>query len=148
MKTCLLQLQSIMDSNGVELGDRAEVVYTTAARAIAYKLPLPTSPVDNPYAYFLDKYKSEVMADLCAINEDCVIRVEQAAELTKHIWVFRYSAAYDPASLSVMAALDVVAMQGDRYLSPKYQAILKKYSNVMISATRLFADAIRAPETV
>ncbi|HWT39747.1 MAG TPA: hypothetical protein VN081_00505 [Dongiaceae bacterium] len=137
-----------MDSNGVALGDRGEVIYTTAARAIAYKLPLPTSPVDNPYAYFLDKYASEVMGDLCAINEDCVIRVEQAAELVKHIWVFRYSVAYDAASLSVMATLDVIAKEGDRYLSPKYQEILKKYSNVMISSTRIFADAVRTPEAV
>jgi hypothetical protein len=137
-----------MDSNGVELGDRAEVVYTTAARAIAYKLPLPTSPLDNPYSYFLDKYKEEVLADLATINEECVIRVEQAAELVKHIWVFRYSVAYDPASLSVMACLDTIAKEGDRYLSPKYSEILKKYSGVMISATRLFADAVRSPEAV
>jgi hypothetical protein len=145
MKTCLLQLQSLLDSNGVALGDRAEVAYTAAARAIAYKLPLPSSPLENPYGYFLEKHKEETLALLSEINESCVIRVEQAAELVKRIWVFRYQVVYDACSLSVMATMDVIAGEGDRYVSPAYKRLLKEYSQVLISSGRIFADALADP---
>jgi hypothetical protein len=146
MKTCLLQLQTLLDTFQVPLGDRAEVIFSTAARALAYKLPLPSSPVENPYAYFLDKYRDEVMSDLAVLNETTVIRINEAAQLAKHLWVFRYHVVYDPTSISVMQALDVLATQeGERYLAPTYKKILAKHADVFLGASRIFNDALAKP---
>ena len=143
MKSDLLSVNTILDTFQVPLGDRAEVVYSTAARAIAYKLPLPSSPVQNPYGYFLEKFKDEVAEDLALLNESCVIRVVEAAQLVKHLWVFRYHVVYDPTSISVMQALDTLAGQeGERYLAPTYKQMLAKHGDVFLGASRVFAEAL------
>lgn len=145
MKSFIFSLQSLMDTNGVSLADRGQVAYTAAAQALAYHLPLPTTPVDNPYSYYVERYNAEVLDVLDEINERFVIRINDAAELAKRLWVFRYSMVFDAENPVLRQLLDTIVASGhDRHLPPTHVALISKYPTVMRSCASLIREAIGA----
>lgn len=146
MKPSLLTINVTMDSYGVALADRGEVIFTAAARAIAYSLPLPSTKVENPFAWYKEKYDQEVKELLAEINESTVIRFEQAAQLAKEIWVFRYFMVYDPISPTIMKSLDVIAESGDRHLPARYKDLVQKYAPVLQGTTNAFITELTKHE--
>jgi hypothetical protein len=80
---------------------RAKLIETGLARAVAYGVDLPTSPVGNPITYFASN-GSDAKACLAAINEVNVIDISRILNLATTIWLARYNMVFVPSSRESM----------------------------------------------
>lgn len=125
-----LNTQSIvadLDNIEVPLEERSYVLALALARAIGYALPLPTSPVDNPYVAFTEMHKAEVEAMVAQVNERIVLDVDTIIDLTARFWIFRVRMVYDPNNAVVRQFTDAMIKVGSREIPPKTSAFLIKY---------------------
>ena len=143
-----LNTQSItadLDSIEVPLEDRSYVLALAFARAVGYALPLPTSPVDNPYVAFTTLHSAEVEALASQLNERAVIDVDTVVDLTSRIWIFRVRMLYDATNSTVRQFLDSMIKVGSREIPPKTSEFLIKYeaSDAVDRMTKYMSVAMR-----
>lgn len=127
MKLNTQSIVSDLDSIEVPLEDRLYVLTLAFARAIGYALPLPTSPVDNPYIAFTTIHKAEVEALAAQINERVPIDIDTVCDLTARLWIFRVRMVYDANNSVVRQFLDAMVKVGSREIPPKTSEFLIKY---------------------
>lgn len=97
------------------------------SRALAYVLPLPSSPVDNVQSYWLMANNRMVADILSAINERNVIDVAQIAETTYAIWCLRYKMVYNPCVGTGQALFDAVILETrNESLREPYRAVAEE----------------------
>lgn len=142
-----INTQSIMgelDRFGVALADRSYVLSVAFARAVAYQLPLPTSPVADPYAAFIETQKVAVEDMLSQVNESVVLSFDATADLVQRLWVFRYRMVFDPNNSAVRGFLDAMIRVGSRELPPKLSEMMVNYasSDVLDAITRVVGAAV------
>jgi hypothetical protein len=97
------------------------------SRALAYVLPLPSSPVDNVQSYWLMNSNRLVADTLSAINERNVIDVAQIAETTYAIWCLRYKMVFEPTVGTGQALFDAVILETrNESLREPYRAVAEE----------------------
>lgn len=127
MKLNPQNISSDLDRYEIALGDRGYLLSVGYARALAYRLPMPTSPVADPYTYFAETHKAEIEETLGQINEKVVINIGAAADLTQRLWLFRYRLIFDCCNAAVRSFMDAMLKVGTRELPPAVSELLIRY---------------------
>lgn len=116
MKLKLFSLTAAMESLGVPLEERPEVLAMSLARSLGYKLPLPSTPLTSPERFYQETYRSDVDTTLAQINERVVFNLAEVSNCIAAIWLFRYRMVHDPMNVAVRDFTDVMAkVGGDKF---------------------------------
>lgn len=129
MKLNTQSIMSELDRCGIALADRGYLLSVAIARAVAYQLPLPTSPVESPAVYFIETHKATAEGMLCEINERCVMNIDAAASLMQNLWIFRYRMVFDCNNAACRGFLDAMVRVGSRELPPAVSELMTKYES-------------------
>lgn len=129
MKFAIRQLPRVLDTHGVSLQDRSYVLALGLARAIAYQLPIPSSPVDIPLSFFALQYLGQVNDVLSEVNEQIVINIELATSLVKKLWLLRYNVVFEMENATVRHLLDETIAGGSTEIPPHASEICRKFYN-------------------
>jgi hypothetical protein len=129
MKSAIRQLPRLLDSHGVGPQDRSYVLALGLARAIAYDLALPTSPVEQPMVHFNLQHLDTVNGLLSETNELVVINVDLAVTLTKKLWLMRYNLVFESDNVAVRQILDDVISLGSCEIPPHATEICRTMHN-------------------
>lgn len=113
MKLKIFSLTATMESLGVPLEERSDLLAISLARAIGYKTPVPAEPLQSPSQFFEEHYRSQVDETLAQINERVVFNLNEISNLVASIWLFRYRMVHDPYNVAVRDFLDVMSKVGD-----------------------------------
>ena len=76
---------------------KSELISIAVARAIAWKLALPTMETSAPSVFYLESHDTAVRETLSRLNEMLVVDIPAILELTKQFWSMRYVIAFPPA---------------------------------------------------
>lgn len=87
----------------------------------AYRLPIPTSPVDRPKEWFIINCMSSLEEFVGGINEYCVLDADAAMKIAKAIWESRYSIAHVPSSKEAVSSVMEIVGSGN-YRVPEVSA--------------------------
>lgn len=144
MKLNTQSVLSALDASGVALADRSYLLSVALARAVAYRLPLPTSPIENPYLHFTTTHKANVEAVLGEVNERIVVDIDATCDLICRLWVFRYRLVFDTNNQAVRSFFDAMVKVGSRELPPKLSEWLIRYesTDAIDQLTRSLDDSI------
>lgn len=86
----------------------------------AYRLPLPSSPVERPKEWYITNCLSAAESFIGELNEHSVVDVSGALDIAKAIWESRYSTVHVPASKEAMASLLSIVGSGNYRVPPVY----------------------------
>lgn len=111
-------IASVLDGFNVPYPMRGKLVCFAIARAMAYHLSLPSAPVGNPTMQYNDSHRGFVANVLSAINEVMVFDIDAAEDLTAKIWKMRYELVHNPAALTSVKLVDMVALCDNRDIAP------------------------------
>lgn len=144
MKLNTQSILSALDASGVALADRGYLLSVALARTVAYRLPLPTGLVENPYLHFTTTHKAGVEALLGEVNERVVVDIDATCDLICRLWVFRYRLAFDCNNQAVRSFLDAMVKVGSRELPPKLSEWLIRYesTDAIDQLTRTLDDSL------
>lgn len=144
MKINTQSIVSELSRTGIALTDSGAFLSLAFARAVAYRLPIPTSPVDNVYQYFIETHKVAVENMLAAINEKVVVNIDATMDLVQRVWIFRYRFVFDMNNNACRSFLDAMMKVGSRELPPAVSELLIKYesSDVLDMVARAIGLAI------
>lgn len=148
MKLNTTSILNQLDAMGVALEDRSYLLSIAFARAMSYRLPLPTSPVGNPYEFFATNHRVVTEELLGAINERVVVDIDATLDLTSRFWVFRYRLAYDANNIAMRQFIDAVVKVGSREIPPKVSEWMIKYeaSDALEEVARFLNDSLAVQE--
>ena len=93
------------------------LIEATLAMEIAYRLPLPSSPVTDPRFHFVENFYGNAEETLGKINEHFTIDIDTALKLVEGTWMVRYRIVHDPLS-DVASTAMIAANAGSRYHIP------------------------------
>ncbi len=124
MRINTFSIMGELDRCGVSLQERGYLLTVAFARAVAYRLPLPAEPVENPYRYFIETHKAAAEEMLSEINERVVLDIDAAADLLQRVWIFRYRLVHDAHNVAVRNFLDAMIRVGSRELPPAVSELM------------------------
>lgn len=102
----------IIDSLAFNVSDRKTLAMVTLPKVIAYRLALPTSPVESPELFYISNHLSFVNSIVSGINESLVIDVDLFTSLVKAVWLTRYRILYMASTPEADLAMSYVLTQG------------------------------------
>ena len=129
MKSAIRNLPGVLDTHSVALPDRSYVLALGLARAMAYRFPLPTSPVDIPLSYFTLQYQEVMSSFLSEVNEQMVLNIDLTVLLTKRLWMMRYDVLYDSDNVIIRDLLDKAVTSGSRQVPPNASEMYRRYES-------------------
>ncbi len=74
--------------------DRAKIVASAVAVALACAQDIPTSPVQDPAAFYINTISPRMRSQMSAFNEGAVFDIRYALELARGLWLTRYFACH------------------------------------------------------
>lgn len=89
-------LRELIHNNNVPHGKVSQAATIVTARAVAYSLPIPTSPVENLLGYYEDQHRQLVGQAISEVNEHLILDTVQGMALTKAFWMLRYRLVHEP----------------------------------------------------
>lgn len=95
-----------MEAAGVPLEERGAHLSVGLARAIAYRLPLPTEPVSAPRIWYAENCEREVLDTAAFVNEQVVLDLGDVTELCYKLWTMRYNVCYNGSEEATANVLD------------------------------------------
>lgn len=108
IKPIAAAIQRALDCGEVQFADRTKVVSLLVADALAAQLPLPSSAVDHPEAWYRNTLRINIGQALNVINEQHVIDMDIVENLVFKLWITRYRLCHDathPAASSLLKNL-------------------------------------------
>ncbi len=132
MNLKLFSLTSAMESLNVPLDERAQMLSTSLARAIAYRLPIPAAAVADPKMMFLDSYKAQVEGVLAKLNERMVVDIDAILNAVGGIWLFRYRLVHDANNMAVRDYCDSMLKVGAREFPTSVSETMIRSGNEML----------------
>lgn len=115
-------------TNGAD-PDRGLVMVAAVSKAVAYALPLPSSPVVSLRSYYADNAEQFALAVLSDVNEHAVFNLRQAKEMVFQIYRARYHVVHMPHAVDLHRLTDAVVMCDERRsLEPKFAGIFERIS--------------------
>lgn len=100
-------LKACLKDNQVPVQDQRKVVENLLGEYMAYRLPIPTTPLKSPATYFNTHHKVTLLQKLGLINESVVFDLDEVARITFTLWELRYKVVYRPDLPSVGRLLDI-----------------------------------------
>jgi len=96
--TLASHIRSLMQSFSSQLTDRERntVIATAIARALAYNLPIPSSPVNLVHSHYQQSFDQQVCNVINEFNEQLVVDTRLARDLTFKFYKFRYEMVFSP----------------------------------------------------
>lgn len=127
MKLRTASVAAELDSMGVPPESRNGLLSIAVARVLGYKFSLPAAPVELPYAFFDSTYLTQLEDILSDLNERVVIEFDQAVEITRAVWCFRYRLLHDPCNPAVRSFLDALVKVGTQDIPSVVSEALIRY---------------------
>lgn len=129
--------------------DRSKVVASAVAVALASAQDIPTSPVQDPAAFYINTISPRMRSQISAFNEGAVFDIRYSLDLARGLWLTRYFAChgvqtkmYKPENTfleNFTGAAQAVA--------PDIQALLNKYQApiglLATSVSTIMADLLK-----
>ncbi|MND14865.1 hypothetical protein D3C81_483430 [compost metagenome] len=106
-------LQFALDYGQVQFADRSKVTSLLVADALSTQLPLPTSAVDSPEAWYRNTIRMNLGRALNVINEQHVIDMDIVEDLVFKLWIARYRLVHEPTHPGVSSLLKNMVLCGD-----------------------------------
>lgn len=77
------------------------ITIQSVATAIAYAIPLPTSPIDDttPEDYYNSYHRWAVMKLVESLNEEFLVDTSAITRVAVQLWLLRYRIVYTPESI-------------------------------------------------
>lgn len=116
MRIVTTSLRQVFDMNQVPFADRSQLTVLAVAKAIAFHLPLPTSPVDSLPSYYGNTHQSFVNLALGGVNEAIVLDVDLATEMVYKLYKLRYLMVFDATSIDSIKVFEAVASENNRVI--------------------------------
>ena len=107
------------------------------AEHCSYRITLPTSPVEDPAAYFRTHCKIMCMERLAEINEHLVFNLDTACDLVFNLWQIRYRLVYRPDLPSVDRLVKLASASG--LIDQKHAEVCQRYPNAHFPRQQLVA---------
>lgn len=96
---------AIRDKRVPENTDQGHLATVIVAASVAYRLPLPTSPVMRPKEWYLQHCLSGSEEAIGQLNEHIVMDANETDKLTRTVWLMRYRILHTPFSEQAIHAL-------------------------------------------
>ena len=106
-------IQRALDCGEVQFADRCKVVSLLVADALSSQLPLPTSAVDSPEAWYRNTLRINIGKALNVINEQHVIDMDIVEELVFKLWITRYRLVHAPSHPAASSLLKNLVLCGE-----------------------------------
>lgn len=118
-----------MQSFPAQLTDRERntVIATAIARALAYNLPIPSSPVQLVHSHYQQSFDQQVCNVINEFNEQLVVDTRLARDLTFKFYKFRYEMVFSPEMYMDTLPLLAAAVP-DLFADPVRSVISKEMS--------------------
>lgn len=119
------RLAKIIDENINAMGplpdkvQRHHRISAVTAAVIATRLPLPSSPVENPKEWYIQNCIAPSEAVLAGLVEYISIDVEAILDISKKMWLNRYDILHNPLSPVAMKAFECYMSDMDK-IAPVY----------------------------
>lgn len=94
---------------------------TIVAIAVAYRLPLPTGPVNRPDEWFLIHCHAGAEDVVGQLNEYLVLDVEETLKVLKEAWRLRYRILHNPFAPQALHALLCTFNESNFDVAPVYR---------------------------
>lgn len=149
MKFHLYSFTASMEELGVPLEQRTVLLSIALARAIGYKLPIPTAAVDDVRAYYEDQHRNNVDQTLAKINERIVFDLGEISNLAAAVWTFRYRMVHDPSNPAVRDFLDNMVKVGSKEFPTRVsEYLIRSSDDRMLDKVASAVDASLVPDPV
>lgn len=87
--------RALKETEGTAHADRAHLITSLVAFSIGYKLPLPSAPLDDPKAYFIQHHLPNVEMVVMRLNEHLMFNWRAAMDQVKTTWKMRYDMVHN-----------------------------------------------------
>jgi hypothetical protein len=112
----------------ITVEQRGACIETVLAQTLAFRLPLPSTPVEGLTRHYSELCSALVRNQVSAFNEGFPINTQQVIDLTFVIWKLRYSLVHPIQGVLkagiVQAALTVEADDLVHQLTPRYKDVI------------------------
>lgn len=107
-------IRSAMDCEKVHGQQRLSLATLIAGRALAYILPIPTSPVADLSEHFRTTQQAYVIQMIDAINEVEILNIDRVIHLVCDLYTLRYRMVYDAAHPAIQTLTEAL-MDSDSF---------------------------------
>lgn len=116
--------QILAQANTLDNQDRAKLVAVAIARAIALRLPLPTSPVGNLRTYYALNFDQMVIDVVAGFNESMIIDTNETLTQTFNFYRLRYDMVFESQSFGTL--LPAMASTLTEYFPESICGVMKR----------------------
>lgn len=134
--------QFLNDALAFNIADRNKLAMVTLTKVIAYKLAIPSSPVDNPELYYISNHLTFVNNAVSHINETIVINVDAFVNAVKAIWLTRYRVVFTPSTPEANDAINAALC--NKVLGAEYCEFLTINASTINTLTFQYVESINA----
>lgn len=127
MQNLIAAVNDILADQKVSLADRPAAVALLVAEAVGNSLPLPTSPVDDPFAYFRNTHQVNLNHTLDEVNKGCVIDIDEVEAVVFKLWLTRYRLVHQPENPRAQKLLKMLMDSGAEDIPARYTSLSQQY---------------------
>lgn len=138
MLALVMKIRRYVDSSNLSHTQKENLISFAIAQAIAYGLPLPSSPVNSISAHYNNNFAIEVSRRVSAFNEHMVVRVADILEIINKVYRYRYSLVYNPTEGDALNIISFMMSVENNYIPP----FLKELESGYKDTTRLLTGLI------
>lgn len=147
MSNIATNINNILSQAGVSLSDRPAATALLVAETVGNLLTIPSSPVQDPRTHYLTTHRQVVNDQLSAINEECVIDIDEVESVAFKLWLTRYRLVHQPESMTAQKLMQALLENGAQDIPKRYTEISCKYRNLYADGA-LLATTTRKPSGV
>lgn len=115
---------------GQDTVTRTRIAAAAVAVATAYCQPVPSTPVESPEQYYIETCTPFAKGEIGEYNEEAVIDVSSALNLTHKFWLLRYNSVHQAALTPPKKGAFLMGLTGaSRFFSDEEVQFLNEYSD-------------------
>lgn len=127
------EIKYTLEGKEISLADRSKVFEVLIAEAVAARMDLPTSPVEDVRQYFMTHHKVDVITKLSKVNELQVIDVDRTTELTYKTWLLRYRLVFEMCSSTCGRLLNHAVEANVLSMDPEHRRVITENKDVFLN---------------
>lgn len=101
---------------------REHLATSAVSMAVAYRLPIPSSPVESASSWYVQNLVSLRDDMLYSINETVILDLPAAEKLVRSIWLTRYQLVHEPTAAVSTRLVEWISLDLADDIPPVYQA--------------------------
>lgn len=115
---------------------RTRIAATAVAIATAYCQPLSSTPVESPELYYTETCLPLAKGEVGEYNEEAVLDVQTALDLTHKFWLVRYNSLFQSALTPPKKGAFLSGLTGvTRFFSPEEVDFMNEYAEEIFMVT-------------